>query len=276
MRARAADSMRPRDGSGISPCAWLLRAACAAWCACAGRAKCLRVVPGQEPQPERRHEPIASRLLTRDWSERARLTDGMPRSPAMRSRRPALSGVPSAASTRLRFRQSRLNESHGRAPLRRALDSGATVPDFSRSPLPTNPLFTMQPASLPRRRMKRRATRWMITSPSSMLKFRSDSDTIVVQDEDRRLLGLGGEREPRVHAVIGGRDGLERRIPAEPVVDVPRPVRVERAELALAARRVLLRMRGGYVKRTAYMTSSRRIRALGAGRVVELVACAGW
>ena len=47
---------------------------------------------------------------------------------------------------------------------------------------------------------------------------------VLVQHKDRRLLGFRRKGESRVYAIIGCRDGLEGRIPAVPVIDVPHPV----------------------------------------------------
>jgi hypothetical protein len=48
---------------------------------------------------------------------------------------------------------------HGEVSLRSRVTSGAMVPDSSRSPLPANPLLTMQPVKRPRRTINRGATR---------------------------------------------------------------------------------------------------------------------
>src|SRR5262249_13653775 len=48
---------------------------------------------------------------------------------------------------------------HGRPPRVARSTEGAMVPESNRSPPPVNPLFTMQPFSLPRRTTNSRATR---------------------------------------------------------------------------------------------------------------------
>ena len=52
--------------------------------------------------------------------------------------------------------------------------------------------------------------------------------SVLIEHEDRRLLGLGREGQPRVHAVIGRCGRLNRGAAAIPVVDVLRPMRVRR------------------------------------------------
>src|ERR1700728_2057472 len=118
------------------------------------------VIPAEQPQSERGHEADGQNVAhTR--LERARLVHG--RDTALPD--DAVRCLPRLLKLRI----------HGCASLRSRVTSGATVPDFSRSPAPAKPLFTMQPVRRPRRTMNRAATRWMSTSPSSILKLSSDS-----------------------------------------------------------------------------------------------------
>ena len=96
---------------------------------------------------------------------------------------------------------------------------------------------------------------------------------VLVQDEDRRLLGLGREGQAGVNPVIGGRPGLNRGLPAEPVVDVLRPMRigVQRAGTRVTA--VLGQWRVDETQRIGDLL--RRIRAARRCRIVDLVSAAG-
>src|SRR3569833_1417375 len=69
-----------------------------------------------------------------------------------------------------------LSAFHGRRPSPTRSTLGETVPDSRRSPAPVKLLLMIFPVSRPRRMMSCRTTRWMITSPPSMLNFSSDSE----------------------------------------------------------------------------------------------------
>ena len=123
--------------------------------------------------------PTASMLLMRDCTERARLMDGMPRSPAMGcaagSAAASSRGVSTSAPNSWpggvleNIFMSGVPSSRARRLRRSCWTSGAL-----RSP--QIPCSRCSRLSFPGARSSRRATRCRITSPSSMLKFRSDSE----------------------------------------------------------------------------------------------------
>ena len=127
----------------------------------------------------------------------------------------------------LRSRASR-RCSWARLPSSCARPRREIVLDFNRSPLPDEALVHDAAGEFPapQNQSPSHAVQDHVALVHAEIQERLRA--VLVQDEDRRLLGLGREREARVHAIIGGGDRLNARVAAIPVVEVPRAVRVER------------------------------------------------